>query len=165
MERAKPGMTAKEAVEKGFTQITPGQMEKVQKISAVQEVIKEVKKMMGKVIPKKEAVGRLGGIAREISAAAQMTETGQDLAVLRDYIMANRAQVAKALGEVGNLSETEQEAVVKAFGAIGDAGPKAWKQMALLEKTFEKSKDVAFGSTGEYDVEYNPRTGRLEPVK
>ena len=85
---------------------------------------------------------------------------------MRDYITANRAQVAKALGEVGNLSEQEQMAVTKAFGDIGDSGPKAWMQFNLLKKTFEKSKNVAFGlGSAKPDFSFNPATGKLEPVK
>lgn len=165
MQRAPVGMTPEQASKSGFVRIPATQMEKVQKIEAVKSVLAEVELLMNQVIPKQEAIGRLGGLGRKISAEAQITEGGQKLAVLKDYINANRAQVAKALGEVGNLSESEQEAVVKAFGSITDAGPKAWMQFELLKKTFEKAKTVAFGSANKVDFVFNPQTGKLEPAK
>jgi len=148
MERAKPGMTPNQASQAGFRQITAGQLEKVQKITAVHRIMARVESLMEEVIPKKETIGRLGGLGREASAALQITNRGQKLAVLRDFVAANKAQVAKALGEVGNLSQTEQEDVIKGFGAIGDAGPKAWMQFKLLQDTFEDAKSNAFGVQG-----------------
>jgi len=171
MERAPVGVSPEEAEALGLIRVAPTQLEKVQKIEAVKSVLDEVELIMTEVIPKEEMIGRVGGIARGISSQMQITKSGQKLAVLKDYITANRAQVAKALGEVGNLSETEQEAVTNAFGAITDAGPKAWMQFELLKKTFEKAKRNAFGQAknepkttqrkeGESISDYLKRTGK-----
>jgi len=144
--------------EQGYIKVAPTQIEKVQKLESVQKIIAEVEKLMDKNIPRDErgAAGRLGAVSRAIESKTQFTQTGVELAVMKDYIDGNKAQVAKALGEVGNLSEQEQQAVISLFGDLKDVGSKHWMQFDLLKKTFDNAKLTSFGRGMAESDEFSP---------
>lgn len=140
------GMKVGEAQDAGYLKVPLTQIEKINKIFSVQRILDQIRTMMEATIPRESGIAaRLKGGGRLVESQLQITERGENLAKMRDFIKGVRAQLAKALGEVGNLTELEQQAVVEMLGAMTDTGSKAWKSFELVEDVFENTKAFAFG--------------------
>jgi hypothetical protein len=151
------GMKVGEAQDAGFLKVPMTQIEKINKIFSVQRILDQIRTMMEATIPREGGIAaRMKGVGRLAESQLQITERGEDLAKMRDFIKGVRAQLAKALGEVGNLTELEQQAVVEMLGAMTDTGSKAWKSFELVEDVFENTKAFAFGkgTKPKVDIEY-----------
>ena len=140
------GDNSDDLTKRGYVRIAQAQLAGIKKISIVEDIIKEVELLMNGNIPKEEGpFGKVMGMARGVEAYTQITKRGVDLAVMRDFIDGTKAMVAKSLGEVGNLSEQEQEAVKRLYGDITDRGEKAWASFEQLKKIFANAKARAYG--------------------
>ncbi len=114
----------------------------VSKISRLTNIIDTIEKKFKET----KTPGGLGGVVRrpfEIAAKGlQLTENQRVDTAYRDFVAGIRAQLARAMGDVGNLSETEQKAAMALVPTLWDDPDTAQKKITNL-RDFVKQVQVA----------------------
>jgi hypothetical protein len=73
-----------------------------------------------KTSPSRGFLGRLSGLGSIPASTLQITEQQQIDSAYRTFVKGMRAQLARAMGDVGNLSEPEQKAAMELVPGLGD---------------------------------------------
>ena len=146
--------TAGDAAKIGAIRVNPTQMTNVGRMASAKEILVDITELFEKVLPEEgsELPLRIGGAIRKGKSAFQAGQVGRDAAVLEAQINGNKATFAKALGEVGNLSENEQQAVISLFGSILDDPRVARAKLNLLRKQFDRVARRIFPTSSDMPI-------------
>ena len=114
-----PEAKAELSVETGAkAQAAKEQQVNLSKVKRLYPIIDTVEKewMKTQPIPSSQG-GRAKGL---LKAAGGFTQTNPDISSYQTFVKGMRAQLARAMGDVGNLSEPEQKAAMELVPKVGD---------------------------------------------
>jgi hypothetical protein len=88
------------------------------KVKRLAPIVNSVETEWMKTNPISEKTGgRVAGLAK---SAMSFTQTDKNVSSYKSFVKGMRAQLARAMGDVGNLSEPEQKAAMDLVPAVGD---------------------------------------------
>jgi len=142
-----PGTTPEQAKKKGFTRVSTGQLNAAGALRSIFSVLDRMDDLIEKVYPQMGGVRDrfVGGGQRALEAFLQ---TDPDAALLHSLLRGTLPGFIKAMGEVGNLNETEQERGAELLPKLTDSADVARKKAKQLRVLFEdRIKTILRGRT------------------
>jgi len=143
-ERAPVGMTPNQAMGQGFKRITTGQVDSFKSFTSAETIVAEVENLMSQVFPETESLaGRvMGGGKRKFG---QLLQTNTEAQKLYSLIQGTLAPVVRAMGEKGNLSDTDMKRAINLFPELTDDADVAWGKIKQLKDLIGTLKTKSLG--------------------
>lgn len=107
------------------------------KLSGLNDAINFFDKKIGEIPVGSGLPGRLQGLGLEAQAATQMGKYGASAAAYKADLEGMRSQIARGLGEVGNLAENEQKYAVRLLPNLTDNAETRIKKMQNFREYVE----------------------------
>ena len=93
---------------------------RMKKLTGLKDAVDYFEKKINEIPVGSGFGGRLEGVKLSAEAALQVGEMGSKAAAYQSSVEGMRSQIARGLGEVGNLSETEQKAAINLLPKLTD---------------------------------------------
>ena len=123
---------SRKAQEQGAIATEKERQVNVGKVGRLSNMANIIEQKWAETKPGKGFKGRISGLLSVPASIAQATNQQQIDSSYRSFVRGMRAQLARAMGEVGNLSEPEQAAAMELVPGLGDNYETGTKKIKII---------------------------------
>jgi len=156
--------TQQKAEEQAATATEKERQLNASKVSRLSDLANVVESRFAETSPKSGILGPISGTIDLALSNLQMTPNQVNDTAYRSFVKGFRAQLARAMGDVGNLSEPEQKAAMELVPTLLDSKETAAKKLSnlrfLISTIQARTNKTSFGRTGgSFDQQNNDPLG------